>query len=737
MSMRLTMYRAIPASAVLAGFLILACCGVHALAADPLTESRALAQTAEASLSLGKYQLAVEQLQQSLTLAEQAADPAWQAVLHGQLGGAWLSLQQLDAAEQSLQAGMKLAAGLQDPALQASLQNNLGHVRLRQGKFNEALAYFETAAGLAQQAGHHSLQAKAALGAAETAVQSGAAAEGSIAWLDRAWQSTQRLQPSRPRAYLEIRNARLLQELANNLSDNKASLLATAAERLHQAIKTADASGDARAASFAYGYLGELYEQQGRNKDALRLTDTAVFRAQQVYAPELLYRWEWQQGRIYRALGNKAAAIDAYRRASKTLQSIREEFTASNETIAASFREDASPLFLGLADLLLRESETTKGDAQTQSLLKEARETIELLKTTELQDYFQDDCVAAVRARVRELDDTIVAGTALIYPISLPDRLELLVSLSTGLVKYSVPVTNEELVEEVHLFRQRLEKRTTRQYMHQARQLYQWLIEPLEAVLQANDVTTLVVVPDAALRAVPIAALHDGKDFLITRYAVAMTPSLRLTDPRPIKRENVSVLLNGLTESVQGFPPLVFVNSELDSIQHLYGGKVFQDAAYQKAVVKQELADHQYSIVHFATHGQFAGKVKDSFILTYDGKISMDDLEEYVGVSMFREDNPVELLTLSACETAAGDDTAALGLASVAIKAGARSALASLWSINDEASSELVSLFYASLQDPDISKAEALQLAQISFLEDLRYKHPSYWAPFLLIGNWL
>jgi CHAT domain-containing protein/predicted negative regulator of RcsB-dependent stress response len=711
--------------------------GVCAQGVDPLAESRALAQIAEASQSLGKFQLAVDQLQQALTLAEQTPDSAWQAVLYGQLGGAYLSLQQLDEAEQSLQTGLKLAASLQDPALEASLQNNLGHVRLRQGKFLEALAYFETAAGLAEQAGHHSLQAKAALSAAETGVQSGAAAKESIIWLDRAWQSTQRLPLSRARAYLEIRNTQVLRELAGDSSGQGSSLLATAAERLQQAIRTADASGDPRAASFAYGYLGELYEQEGRYADALKLTDTAVFRAQQVYAPELRYRWEWQQGRIYRALGNNTAAIDAYRRASKTLQSIREEFTASNETIAASFREDASPLFLGLADLLLRESEASTDVAQTQALLKEARETIELLKTTEVQDYFQDDCVAAVRARVKELDDTIAEGTALLYPISLPDRLELLVSLPSGLVKYTVPVTNEALVKEVRLFRKRLEKRTTRQYMRQALQLYQWLIKPIDAVLQENGVTTLVVVPDSALRAVPIAALHDGKNFLITRYAVAMTPSLRLTDPRPIKRENISVLLNGLTESVQGFPPLVFVGSELDSIQNLYGGKVFQDAAYQKSVVKQELADNQYSIVHFATHGQFVGKVKDSFILTYDGKISMDDLEEYVGVSMFREDNPVELLTLSACETAAGDDTAALGLASVAIKAGARSALASLWSINDEASSELVSLFYKQLLDPDVSKAEALQLAQISFLEDLRYKHPSYWAPFLLIGNWL
>ena len=195
---------------VLAVLMTLVSVGVCAQGVDPLAESRALAQNAEASQSLGKFQLAVDQLQQALTLAEQTPDSAWQAVLYGQLGGAYLSLQQLDEAEQSLQTGLKLAASLQDPALEASLQNNLGHVRLRKGKFPEALAYFETAVGLAEQAGHHSLQAKAALSAAETGVQSGAAAGENIVWLDRAWQSTQRLPPSRVRAYLEIRNAQLL-----------------------------------------------------------------------------------------------------------------------------------------------------------------------------------------------------------------------------------------------------------------------------------------------------------------------------------------------------------------------------------------------------------------------------------------------------------------------------------------------------------------------------------------------
>jgi CHAT domain-containing protein len=114
----------------------------------------------------------------------------------------------------------------------------------------------------------------------------------------------------------------------------------------------------------------------------------------------------------------------------------------------------------------------------------------------------------------------------------------------------------------------------------------------------------------------------------------------------------------------------------------------------------------------------------------------MDQLEQYVGLFKFRED-PLELLTLSACETAVGDDRAALGLAGVAIKAGARSALGTLWYINDQASSDLVAEFYRQLQDPSISRAIALQRAQIKMLGNRRYQHPGYWAPFLLINNWL
>jgi len=217
---------------------------------------------------------------------------------------------------------------------------------------------------------------------------------------------------------------------------------------------------------------------------------------------------------------------------------------------------------------------------------------------------------------------------------------------------------------------------------------------------------------------------------------VATTPGLTLTDPRPLPRRNVQLLAAGLTESVQGFPPLPDVAGEISRLDALYDGAVLENASFTLSNVEKELDSTPYTIVHVASHGEFESDVKDTFVLTYDGKMSMDRLQGYMSSTTYR-DKPVELLTLSACQTAAGDDKAALGLGGVAVKAGARSAVATLWYINDQASSLLITNFYKNLKKPGMSKARALQQAQLTLLEDPRFRHPSYWGPFLLIGNWL
>jgi len=384
-------------------------------------------------------------------------------------------------------------------------------------------------------------------------------------------------------------------------------------------------------------------------------------------------------------------------------------------------------------DILLKRTDPAQKPDVSQQDLIEARLAIESLKAAELREYFQDECVDAARSRVTRLD-TISKMAVVIYPIVLPDRTEVLVNMPSGLKRFSVHVTADTLKEEVNIFRKRLEKSTTFEFMPHAQTLYNWLIRPMEKELAGAD--TIVFVPDGPLRTIPIGALHDGKQFLIARYATAITPGLDLTDPRPLKREKARVLLAGLTDGVQGFPPLPFVSSELKDIQGMYANNLLLNRDFRSASFEKELQNKEFSIVHIASHGNFASDVNNTFLLTYDDKLTMDKLSQYIGLFRFRSE-PLELLTLSACETAAGDERAALGLAGVTIRAGARSALATLWHVNDQASSFLVTEFYRQLANPSLSRAMALRNAQLKLMTDRSYEHPAFWSPFLLINNWL
>lgn len=373
--------------------------------------------------------------------------------------------------------------------------------------------------------------------------------------------------------------------------------------------------------------------------------------------------------------------------------------------------------------------------AAAEPYLLAARDAIELFKAAEVRDYFRDECVDLLQSRITRLDQ-ISPTTAVIYPIVLPDRTELLISLPTGLKRITVPVRAEVLTQEVRAFRKALEKRTTLEYLPLARQLYDRLIRPLEPELAAQSLDTLVFVPDGPLRTIPLAALHDGKQFLIRKYAVATSPGLTLTDPHSLSNARQNMLSSGLTLSVQGFPPLPNVATELQTIRSLYGGDQLINQEFVIARLERELKEGPFTILHIASHARFTSDVNNTFLLMFDGKLSMSQLDRLIGLFRYRQD-PLELLTLSACQTATGDDRAALGLAGVAIKAGARSALATLWFINDEASTKLVSEFYRQLHDAPVSKAVALQRAQLKLLEDAVYEHPAYWSPFLLLNNWL
>ncbi|MGZ8159700.1 MAG: CHAT domain-containing protein [Methylobacter sp.] len=632
---------------------------------------------------------------------------------------------QLDLAREKFEETIRQARRSGNSTAMVSALTNLGNVKSALEQFDGALNDYLESAKVAAENGLHDIAARAYANAARNEIFQ-ENSESASDLLHSAQQHSQTLAETREKAEMVLGLGYLLRQ---NAFENKPfeSDSELAYHLFTEGIKIAETLGLGDLRAYGYGYLGALYLDQNRLAEALELTGRAEFVAQAISRPDILFRWQWQTGRILAKQGAKIEAISAYRRAVATLQPIRGELRAS--TVTPNLSSSIDDLYVELADLLLPEEKLP--DAE----LLAVRDIIEQGKAAELEDYYRDDCVAAWLNKASGID-RLTARTAALYPIMLADRLELLLSLPEGLQRYTVYRDRSEVRREVKQLRAALESRGTPEFLPYAQALYDLLIRPVAADLIKSRIETLVFVPDASFRIIPLAALHDGKDFLIRRYAVATSPGLTLTDPHPIQRESARALVAGLSEGSQGFQPLPNVRDEIRNIAEQFSSTILENHSFQVNNMRKHLMENSYRIVHIASHGQFNRTVANTFVLASDGKISLDALGKMMGVSRYRNE-PVELLTLSACQTAAGDDLAALGLAGVAVKAGARSALASLWFINDTASANLVSEFYRQLKNPGLSKAKALQKAQWVLLNDERYEHPGYWAPFLMIGNWL
>lgn len=269
-----------------------------------------------------------------------------------------------------------------------------------------------------------------------------------------------------------------------------------------------------------------------------------------------------------------------------------------------------------------------------------------------------------------------------------------------------------------------------------ARQVYDMLLRPAAAKLTASGVTTLVFVLDGSLRNLPMAALHDGQQYLVEKYSIALAPSLQLLQPHPLQRQQFKGFLGGLSQAHQGFSALPNVTFEIEQIKSRIPAQVLLNQTFISTKFQQQINSTSFPIVHLATHGQFSSNAEDTFILTWDDRITVKQLGQLLQARE-GELNPIQLLVLSACETAVGDRQAALGMAGVAVLSGARSTLATLWSVSDRSTALLMAEFYQALEQPGVTKAQALRRAQLSLLKQPQYENPYYWAPFILLGNWL
>jgi CHAT domain-containing protein len=516
---------------------------------------------------------------------------------------------------------------------------------------------------------------------------------------------------------------------------------------LAQTVQQAQSLQDKPAESYALGTLGELYEKTAQFSDAQKLTEKALFIAQSVNASDIAYQWQWQLGRVLKQQGDIKGAIAYYSETFKTLQSLRSDLVAINPNVQFSFTESVEPVYREFVELLLQPPQTPpyQGEAEgvpNQENLKQARFVIESLQLAELDNFFRSACLSS-KQELDPLIDKKDQQAAVIYPIILPKSLDVILKLpNQDLRHYRTLIAQDQVEGIVQNLRKYLKDVTrTAEVKQQSQQIYDWLIRPAETELAKSGIKTLVFVLEGALRNVPMAVLYDFQEqkYLVEKYAIALTPGLQLLDPKPLQQVRLSALTAGVVEerTIDGrkFLPLENVPRELEGIQsEVPSSKELLNQQFTETNLQNQLMAAPFSVVHLATHGEFSSDPEKTFILTWDALLNVKEFDHLLRDSDKNRSSTIELLVLSACKTAEGDKRAALGLAGVAVRAGARSTLATLWSVDDRSTADLMSEFYRELK-AGVNKAEALQHAQLAVFA--KQKSPYFWAPFVLVGNWL
>ncbi|BBD67883.1 hypothetical protein NIES4072_48150 [Nostoc commune NIES-4072] len=659
---------------------------------------------------------------------------------------------------------LAVAKRVQSPKAIAEAQLSLGNTARAQQDTEAALQYYQEAAAVSVSS---ITRIQARLNLLSLLLEKNQD-QDALALSSQIQTAISNLPPSRTSVYTRIKFAENLTQLKEKISIDTPSWL-NIAQQFSTAIEQAQNLQDRRAESYATGSLGELYEKTGQFSDAQELTEKALFTAQSINASDIAYQWQWQLGRILKKKGDIKGAIASYNVAYKTLQSLRGDLVALNPDVQFSFRENIEPVYRELVELLLRSPQSSSAsvpfekldqgnasllkanvnaslrspqEGSNQDNLKLARDVIESLQLAELDNFFRSACLNPTQ----ELDPVVDKKdqrAAVIYPIILPDRLDVILKLPNQDLRHYKTVIAQNDVENIiaELRKNLLNVTATARVRQQSQQIYDWLIRPAQTELVKSGIKTLVFVLDGELRNIPMAVLYDKqqKQYLVEKYAIALTPGLQLLDPKPLRQVQLNALTAGVSEKrpVEGkeFPELENVPRELKEIKsEVPKSEELLNQEFTQTNLQNKLQKVSFSVVHLATHGEFSSDAEKTFILTWDKLVKVKEFDNLLRVGDKNRFSGIELLVLSACQTAEGDKRAALGLAGIAIRAGVRSTLATLWSIDDRSTADVMSEFYGKLK-AGTNKAEALQSAQLAVFA--KEKAPYFWAPYVLVGNWL
>ncbi|MGF1492905.1 MAG: CHAT domain-containing protein [Microcoleaceae cyanobacterium] len=686
---------------------------------------------AQALKSLGLYRRSYKLLRNlELDLVEQPDSLLKLQGLHS-LGNTLRLLGNFDSAQQMLEQGLEMAERLDATSKIAEIQMDLGTVYRSLQQPQSALTLYQQAIANALTP---ALKLETQLNQLRLQIQSPDLPNASPLNPLIAELSTElrRLPASRVSVDAAINFATSLAGLQEESEFPAQSIVMMQLEILTQALQDAQTLEDQHAEAAVLVQLGRAQEQAQERSEALALTQQGLQIAQSINASEVAAQAAWQLGRLLKQQGDLSNALIAYRSAYDILQVLRNDLVAVSASVQFSFQETIEPVYRELVSLLLQP--TNPSTLVSEDQIREAQTVIEALRVAELDNFFKEACLITEPIQIDQVDKT----AAVIYPILLPDRLEVIASLpQQPLQHYAVPLPQEQLLPILSQMRQSLHPAFSDQERLELYQAgYDWMIRPIEPELERLGIETLVFVLDSELRDLPMSALFDGQQYLVEKYNIALSPGLQLFETRPLELTKQEAIAAGLSEARQGFSPLPGVQQEIQQISTEVSTEVILNQSFTTENLKEAIQSSPAQIVHLATHGQFSSQANETFVVTWDGRINVLDFDTLLRSREVGSQVPVDLLVLSACQTAQGDRQAALGLAGVAVRSGARSTVASLWAVWDESTTELMAEFYEQLGQPGMTKSAALRQSQLKLIQGGEYSHPTYWAPFVLVGNW-
>jgi CHAT domain-containing protein/tetratricopeptide (TPR) repeat protein len=729
---------------------------------DRLGEGGVLGNLGNAYNALGKYDKAIEYHQQFLAIAREVKDRRGEGQALGNLGGAYQSLGKYEQAIENHLQSLLIAREDQNRSGEGEVLGNLGVAYQSLGKYEQAVEYHLQSLAIKRE------------------IKDRSGEVGSLGNLGIAYRNLGKYEKA---IEYQIQGLAIAKETKNrrgeglilgNLGNSYGNLgkYEKAIEYQLQSLaitrEIKDRSGEMYSlynTAYAYNALKRSQEAMISLQQALTISREIGDRSLEGYALGSI-------GQVFSKSKQTEIAILFYKQSINVREAIRKDIRKLNKEDQTSYLGTISSSYKELASLLLN-----------QGRIMEALQVLDLLKVQELEDYLKnikgsDRTTQGVRVlepekvissnllaistekspelnrqlanQIQQLPKSeinkvpdylkqIPQGTVLLYPLILGDQLEIIFFSPNSLpVSRTVKISKAKLESLITEYRAGLLDAGSEDVKDASKALYDVLIKPIESELSAAKAETILYAPDGILRYVPLTALYDGKQWLAEKYKVSNLIAYSLSDfsPKPKNPPNILAGAFGGNAGAKKFgqSALPATLTEVKAIANSFPNSVtLTEDNFSRQAIESKFKNH--NILHLATHAEFnTGSPDNSFIIFGNGdKIRLGEIADW-------QIPNIDLIILSACQTGVGklgDGVEILGFGYQVQKAGAKTAIASLWAVNDEGTQALMEAFYRELKKGDVTSTEALHRAQVALIKSSKFNHPNYWSAFFAIGNGL